>query len=237
MKTCAFIFARGGSKGVPGKNIREISGKPLLAYSIELANGIKVIDQVFVSTDDPAIAAVALRYGAEVIDRPAELARDDTPEWLAWQHAVSWLQKQGRSFEVFLSLPATAPLRNAFDVRNCLDKLEEGFDCVITMTETNRSPWFNMVKRGNEDEISLLMDGSERIVRRQDAPKAYDMTTVAYVTRPAFIMNHQGIWDGLVGGVVIPAERALDIDTELDLQIAEFLMRDISSTNKEHYAE
>ena len=83
MKTYAFVFARGGSKGVPGKNVRELAGKPLLAYSIDMAHEIEAVDKVFVSTDDPAIAAIARNYGANVIDRPEELAHDDTPEWLA----------------------------------------------------------------------------------------------------------------------------------------------------------
>ncbi len=83
MKTFAFIFARGGSKGVPGKNIPDLHGKPLLAYSIDMAHKIDEISRVVVSTDDNNIAAVAIEYGAEVINRPHELAQDDTPEWLA----------------------------------------------------------------------------------------------------------------------------------------------------------
>ena len=83
MKTYAFVFARGGSKGVPGKNIRELAGKPLLAYSIDMAHEIEAVDKVFVSTDDPAIAAIARNYCANVIDRPEEVAQDNTPEWMA----------------------------------------------------------------------------------------------------------------------------------------------------------
>ena len=94
MKTYAFIFARGGSKRVPGKNIRILAGKPLLAYSIEQAGEIESVEKIFVSTEDPAIAEVAREYGADVIDRPEKLARDDTPEWLAWQQAVEWVQKK-----------------------------------------------------------------------------------------------------------------------------------------------
>jgi N,N'-diacetyl-8-epilegionaminate cytidylyltransferase len=232
MKTYAFVFARGGSKGVPGKNIRELAGKPLLAYSLKLAHELDAVEKVFVSTDDEAIADVARRYGAQVIERPSELAQDDSAEWRAWQHAVKWVKEHDDSFEVFLSLPTTAPLRNAHDVNQCLEKLEDGFDCVVTMTNTSRSPWFNMVKSNAEGELTLLVQGGGRIARRQDAPEAYAMSTVAYVVRPDFVLKHRGIWDGLVGGVLIPAERALDIDTELDLELAEFFMQRWSVTGK-----
>ena len=224
MKTYAFVFARGGSKSLPGKNIQILRGKPLLAYSIALANEISMVEKVFVSTDDSDIANVAREFGAEVIDRPEELAQDDSPEWEAWQHSVNWVHERGDSFELFLSLPTTSPLRNINDVNRCLQKMEEGFDCVITMTETNRSPWFNMVKMKSDASINLLLGGNEHIKRRQDAPKIYDMSTVAYVTSPDFILQNNKIWDGKVGGVIIKTERAIDIDTELDFKIAEALL-------------
>lgn len=220
----AFVFARGGSKGVPGKNIRPLDGKPLLAHSINVARRVGAISKVFVSTDDEAIAEVAAAYGAEVIHRPEELAQDDSPEWLAWRHALDWLTARGDACDVFVSLPATAPLRSAGDVQACLDALDEQTDIVVTMTETTRSPWFNMVRRDGE-HVSLLMDGEKAYARRQDVPKAYDMTTVAYVTRPAFIRRAGGVFEGRVKGVLVPNERALDIDTELDLLVAEALVR------------
>ena len=120
MKTYAFIFARGGSKGVPGKNIKEICGKPLIAYSIEIAKEIEYIEKIYVSTEDDNIANVAKKYGADIIPRPHNLAQDDSPEWLAWQHAVKWLGEKGESFDIFVSLPATSPLRNKKDITQCL---------------------------------------------------------------------------------------------------------------------
>ena len=225
MKTYAFVFARGGSKGVPGKNTRDLAGRPLLAHSIQLALEISTVEKVFVSTDDADIANVARKYGAEVIDRPEELALDDSPEWKAWQHAVKWVYESGDSFEVFLCLPTTSPLRNRNDVNQCLKTLDEGIDIVVTLTDTNRSPWFNMVKRESDGSYNLLLGGNEHIKRRQESPTIYDMTTVAYVTRPAFILNNDKIWDGKVGGVVVPPKRAIDIDTEFDLLIANFLFQ------------
>jgi CMP-N-acetylneuraminic acid synthetase len=227
MKTFAFIFARGGSKGVPGKNIKEICGKPLLAYAIEIAQSVDRIEKIFVSTEDENIATVAKEFGAEIIPRPNNLAQDDSPEWLAWQHAIKWLGNAGQSFDTFVSLPATSPLRNKKDITKCLNSLNEETDLVIGVTEAARSPWFNMVKQDNDGYLKVLMRNENKYIRRQDTPKIYDMTTIAYVSRPEFIMNKNGGFDGRVKGVEIPPERALDIDTEFDFEIAEFLMRKV----------
>ena len=134
MKTFAFIFARGNSKGVPGKNIRNLAGKPLLAYSIIMAQNIDEISRVFVSTDNQDIAKIGIKYGAEIINRPVELARDDSPEWLAWRHAIEWLENREEYFDCFVSLPATSPLRNENDVIRCLNRLDEQTDIVVTIT-------------------------------------------------------------------------------------------------------
>ena len=223
MKTFAFIFARGGSKGVPGKNIRILGGKPLIAWSIEIAREISEIDRIIVSTDDENIAAVGKEFGAEIIKRPFLLAQDDTPEWLAWQHAVDWLENNGEYFDRFVSLPTTSPTRSKEDVSGCLNLLDDKTDVVVTMTETTRSPFFNMVREEN-GFVKLLVDSNKTYSRRQDTPKAFDMTTVAYVTRPEFIKRNQSIFDGMVKSLVIPGERAIDIDTKLDFEIAEMLI-------------
>jgi CMP-N-acetylneuraminic acid synthetase len=224
LKTFAFVFARGGSKGVPGKNIRRFSGQPLLAYALDIAKKIHEVSSIFVSTEDLQIAKIARKWGAVVIDRPVELAQDESSEWLAWQHAVDWVKEHHGDFERFVSLPATSPLRNENDVQACLNALDDETDMVITTTETNRSPWFNMVRVGEDNHISLLFEGDKKFVRRQDVPKAYDMTTVAYVTRPSFIMLESGVLNGRTKAVMIPTERAIDIDTEFDWEIAEYLM-------------
>ena len=232
MRKFAFIFARGGSKGVPGKNIKEICGKPLIAYSIEIAQEIKSIDKIFISTEDDNIAAVAKEYGANIIPRPNNLAHDDSPEWLAWQHAIKWLEEKGESFDVFISLPATSPLRNKKDITQCIKTFNEETDLVIGVTEAARSPWFNMVQQDSDGFLKVLMGNEKTYIRRQDTPKIYDMTTIAYVTRPEFIMKATGGFDGKVKGVEIPPERAVDIDTELDFEIAEFLMNKVKNSNR-----
>jgi N-acylneuraminate cytidylyltransferase len=227
MKATAFIFARGGSKGLPGKNIRALGGKPLIAWSIEHALAVKRIERIFVSTDSEEIATVARDHGAEVpFIRPAEFARDSSPEWQAWQHALNYLSDTGGALpEAMVSVPTTAPLRKPLDIDNCLDEYEKGdADMVITVTEAHRNPYFNMVKVNSDGTVGLVIPPQSAITRRQDAPMVYDMATVAYVARPEFVMTHDGIFDGKVRAVLVPAERAIDIDTLLDFQIAECLM-------------
>lgn len=224
MKIYGFIFARGGSKGVPRKNIRLLGGKPLIAHSIESGRKSGILDRIIVSTDDEEIAAVAREYGAEVpFMRPSELALDTSPEWDAWRHAVSNVDP----FDTFVSLPATAPLRSPADIRLCVKTFSEdagGCDVVITCKNAARHPSFNMIRMDDQGVAKLLMPLDKPVIRRQDVPKVYDMTTVAYVLSPKFIMNNSSIFKGNVKAVVIPEERALDIDTLLDFQFAEFLL-------------
>lgn len=225
MKIYAFIFARGGSKGVPGKNIKNLSGLPLIAYSIKLAQSISEVEKIFVSTDDIEIAEVASKYGAEIINRPAELAQDTSSEWGAWRHAVNYVTEKYGIFDIFLSLPTTAPLRNKDDVINCLDAINEDVDVVITISESHNNPHFNMVKIDENGRTQLFNTTVKKIVRRQDVPEAFNITTVAYVTRPSFILDKYGIFEGNVHSVRVPQERAIDIDTHLDFKIAELLIK------------
>lgn len=224
MSIYAFIFARGGSKGLPGKNIKLLGGIPLIGHSINLARQMSGIKKIFVSTDSDEIAAVSESFSVEVIKRPEELASDTASEWLAWQHAIQYLHTRGESFDVFLSLPTTSPLRGTTDVQQCLAALDDRTDMVVTVTPASRSPYFNMVVRG-EDGCSEVVIHDDTIRRRQDAPTVYDMTTVAYVSRPKFILNHSGVFAGKVKSVIVPKERAVDIDDGFDFMVAEALYR------------
>ena len=148
MISYAFIFARGGSKGLPGKNIKPLLGKPLIQYSIEIALQISDITKVFVSTDDVDIAEVSSSSGAIVIERPVELSQDDSPEWEAWKHAISWVKERYGDFEGFISLPATSPLRSVKDVESAIYRRSDvGADICIAITPASRNPYFNMVKQ------------------------------------------------------------------------------------------
>ncbi|MBS9761729.1 MULTISPECIES: cytidylyltransferase domain-containing protein [Pseudomonas] len=228
----AFVFARGNSKGLPGKNIKLLGGKPLLARSIEVAKALPQISKVFVSTDCEAIASVARQYGAEVIERPDELATDHASEWHAWQHAIRYLESRGEHFDLFVSLPATSPLRSKEDVLRCLEAVKAEVDVVVTVTEAARSPYFNMVVRDDEG-LSSLVCADRTFHRRQDAPKVYDMTTVAYVVRPEFVLQQEKLFAGTVSSVIVPRERAVDIDDIYDFKLAEIFLAEAELKNVE----
>ena len=225
----AFIFARGGSKGLPRKNLLLLAGKPLIVHSIDVARAIPRVSRVIVSTDDEEIADVARAAGADVpFLRPAELAYDTTPEWMAWQHAVRTVREQGGSVDVFLSLPPTSPLRVPADVDCCLDAFfSSSADIVITVRAAERNPYFNMVRKEADGTVRLAVEGIFH--RRQDAPALYDMTTVGYVARPDFILKAQRLFEGTVRAVQIPRERALDIDTQFDLDVGNALAGTVSA--------
>lgn len=228
-QVCAFIFARGGSKGLPNKNILPLGGIPLIVHSINAARKCDQVKGIYVSTDSDIIAEVASDAGAHIIQRPSDLASDSSPEWLSWQHAISEVRSTGVAFDTFLSLPSTSPLRSADDINRCLDALQPGIDIVVTMTHARRSPWFNMVSMNESGTINLLLS-DKNICRRQDAPECYDLTTVAYVAKPDFILSASSIWHGTVAGVLIPPERAIDIDSSFDLEMAQLIYQHNIST-------
>ena len=227
MRTAAFIFARGGSKGLPDKNIKLLDGKPLIAYSIELAKQLSFIDSVIVSTDSHDIAEVAKQFGAEVpFIRPQELAQDDSPEWLSWQHACEYVSSNYSSFDTFISLPTTAPLRKAVDVQKAYDFYnEKTFDTVITSVEAKFNPYFTLIKQA-ENGVVELFNQDEKVTRRQDAPKALGIVPVCYITSPSFIMKHSSLWDGSIGTVEVDPLSAIDIDDASDFYMAELIAKD-----------
>ena len=230
MKNYAFIFARGGSKGLPGKNIRPLAGKPLIHYSIDTAKKCPSIDEVFVSTDDTAIAEIARQAGAIVIERPLVLASDTSPEWLSWRHGVEWVENHYGRFQYFVSLPATRPLRNVSDVEGAIAKLKNSLaDICISVTPASRSPYFNMVKILDGDTCELVMKPEGTVTRRQDAPDVFDITTVVYITTPGFIKKKDNLFAGIVTSVVVPRDRAVDIDDIYDFRLAEAIVSEIKN--------
>ena len=228
MDLVAFIFARGGSKGLPGKNIRLLNGKPLIGWAIEQTKAVKSIRRIIVSTDSLEIARVSREYGAEVpFIRPPELAMDASPEWMAWRHGLSYLQEtEGKLPAAMISVPSTAPLRLSLDIENCIDEFFKGSaDAVISVTDPHRNPYFNMVTTNLDGTVGLVNPPQSNITRRQDAPIVFDMATVCYVIDPEFVFRNKSVFEGRVKAVYVPPERAIDIDTLLDFQIAESLLK------------
>jgi len=226
MKYIILICVREGSKGLPGKNIKPLNGIPLIGWTINIAKQINRASRIIVSTDSEEIAKLALDYGAEApFMRPKELAQDNSPEWLVWRHAIDYIENNDfEPFDAIIVLPVTAPLRSSDDINACINLFEEGMsDSIITVSSSYRSPYFNMIVNNNE-YASLVISPKSKVTRRQDAPEVFDMTTVAYVVSKNFVKNHNGIFEGKVKSVIIPRERAIDIDNLMDFKIAECLL-------------
>jgi len=213
---------------VPGKNIRHLAGRPLIAYAIEAALDSKFVERVIVSTDSEHIAEVARSYGAEVpFLRPLELAQDRSPEWLAWRHAIRQFEASADSqkLDIFLSVPTTSPLRVASDLDGCIQTLlDNDADLVFAVTPSERNPYYNMVELSPDGYAHLVIPKKEKIDSRQSAPPVYSIVTVAYAARPEFILRADTMFEGKLKTWLVPPERAVDIDTELDFELAEFLM-------------
>lgn len=228
MRRLCTVCARGGSKGVPGKNIRPINGKPLIAWTIEAALASGLFEAVAVSSDDDAILAAGLAAGADiVIKRPAELATDESGKIPAIAHAVRHVEaERGVAFDTLVDLDATSPLRSVDDITGAVALLESrNVSNVITAAPARRSPYFNQVEEAGDGVVRLSKGLSGAVVRRQDAPRVFDMNASIYVwnrdrfhANPA-VFNH----DTLL--YEMPEERSHDIDTDLDFQIVEMLMR------------
>jgi CMP-N,N'-diacetyllegionaminic acid synthase len=225
MSIIATICARGGSKGVPRKNIKNILGKPLIQYTIDQALACEKISGVYVSTDDEEIAEVARQAGAAVpFIRPEELATSGAAKVPVVQHLVKWLTENGVKVEVIVDLDPTSPLRTVSDISSCIDLLKRDVDIVITGYESTKNPYFNMVEYKSDGSIQLVCAGSN-VVSRQTAPKVYAMNASIYVWHIDSLFA-KGLWDGVAKLYIMPEDRSVDIDTALDFKLVELLMQE-----------
>lgn len=223
----AFIFARAGSKGVKNKNLRIVNGKSLLQRTIECAQQTQAFDAVIVSSNCPNILNAAESHGAQIIKRPTELCDDNSPELDSWKHAIRHFTSHhdAKPDDVFVSVPCTAPLRLPSDITKVLSEYRKKQPKIaIAITATNHSPYFNMVKKESDGRVKIV-NNSGQFNRRQDVPPMYNITTVAYVIKFKDILERDRTLCDDTLGVEISPENALDIDTELDLKIAEALLQ------------
>ncbi|MBU0633191.1 acylneuraminate cytidylyltransferase family protein [bacterium] len=222
------ICARGGSKGVKNKNIKVLNAKPLIAYTIEQAKASGLFEHVVISTDSDEIAEIAKKYGAEVFfKRSAEMASDTAGKLDVIRDAfVRSEEHYGKSFEYLIDLDATAPLRSVEDIVNSLKQfIENDNENLITAMPSRRSPYFNLVEVDKNGKVELSKKLESSVVRRQDAPKSYDMNASIYIWKRDTILNEKSLFLEKTGLYVMPEERSIDIDNELDFEFVEFLMR------------
>lgn len=226
MKRLCTICGRGGSKGVPGKNVRFLAGRPLIAWTVLQAKASGLFERICVSTDAKEIRDAALSAGADqAIDRPAEMATDDAAKVMAIHHAVLAAERSaGHGFDTIVDLDATAPLRLSQDITGAVKLLEESAaTSVITGSPARRSPYFNLVERRGDGTLSLSKRLATPVVRRQDAPACFDMNASIYVwRRDGFVADPRVFYDD-TRLYEMPVERSYDIDHELDFLIVAML--------------
>lgn len=223
--TIATICARGGSKGVPRKNVRPFAGKPLIAHTIEQALACPSIEAVYVSTDDDEIAAVAQECGACVpYRRPAELATDNAAKIPVIEHLVGYLEAQGRATAVVVDLQPTSPLRTQADLAAAIGLADQA-DLIVTVTEPSHNPYYSMVEV--QPDGTLRVCKPAEFVRRQDVPAVWGLNGSIYVWQRAALARAaaEGFWSVGIRPSIMPRWRSVDIDDEFDFELAEWLYR------------
>jgi len=225
----AQICARGGSKGVPGKNIRPLLGKPLIAHTIRQAKSCGLFAAVSVSSDSEEILEVSRKWGADfAVRRPADLAADETPKIRAMRHCAGETERLlGKAARTVVDLDATSPLRTAGDIAGAVRMLEErGVSNVLTGAPARRSPYFNLVETDARGVARLCKPPAVPVARRQDCPRCYDMNASIYVwKREALLKDDDRMFREDTLFYVMPEERSWDVDSELDFEIVEMIAK------------
>lgn len=222
-KILAVIPARGGSKGVPRKNIRDLAGKPLIGWTIEEAKKSKYIDRLILSSEDDEIIEVAKQFGCEVpFKRPIELAQDDTPGIEPVLNAIEYCP----GYDYVVLLQPTSPLRTVEDIDGCIEKLlSSGKDFCVSVTEPNKSPFW-MYTLENENMVPLIAQ-DKLVARRQDLPKVYALNGAVYIGNCNSLKISQSFLTENTTAYIIPEMRSIDIDNQIDFMICEMFLSDL----------
>lgn len=222
----AVIPARGGSKGIPRKNIKELNGKPLIGYAIEEASKSKYIDKLIVSTEDKEIAQVSKQLGAEIpFLRPMELAADDTPGIKPILHAVNWFNEKGCTFDYIICLQCTSPFRKVEQIDEAIEKLvNEDVDSIVSICESEVSPFW--MKRIENGIMKDFLSDIQFYPRRQDTPKIYRLNGAIYIAKLEILLKNKNWYTKNTLAYVMDRKSSIDIDDMIDFKFAEFLMKE-----------
>ncbi len=226
MNTLVIIPARGGSKGIPHKNIKPLDGKPLIYYTIDVARQIVSDEDICISTDDAEIIKCVEDYGLKVpFVRPAELASDTAGTYEVLLHALDFYEKQGKQYDVVLLLQNTSPFRTAEQVKEALNIYTSDVDMVVSVNETKTNPYYNCVEEGPDGFLKKTLD-STMLTRRQDAPITYEYNGAIYVMNVEKLKAmHYGKFTKIVK-YVMDELHSVDLDTMLDWKYAEFIINE-----------
>lgn len=220
----AIIPARGGSKGIPRKNIRMIAGKPLIAWTIEEGKKSKFIDRLIISTDDEEIASIAKSYGCDVpFLRPKELAKDDTPGIAPVIHAIETLPQQ---YNYVMLLQPTSPLRTVVDVDGCLQECvrTKAPFCVSVVQPDKKPHW--MYIRNKDGKLQPLLSEQKFVMRRQDLPLVYALNGAVYIAKTEWVRETKSFLSDQTVGFIMEKSSSLDIDDEMDFEICDHLLKE-----------
>lgn len=230
MRICV-IGARGGSEGLPDKNVRELLGKPLIVWSIEQARSSGLFDRVIVSTDSKEIAKVSATAGAEIpFVRPASLSDSKAGKFGVWKHALDACELHfGEVYDTYVDLDCTNPLRDVSDIQAAVRQFEsvrlDGVDAVFSVCDARKNPYFNLVEPNEDGNLQMCKRSDDTVIRRQDAPTVYEHVASIYVLASDYIKRANHLLDGRTRGYIIGVDKSFDIDSELDFRIVENLMK------------
>jgi len=228
MRSICTICARGGSKGVVGKNARELLGKPLLAWTIEQAKQTGLFEVIAFSSDSDPLLEAALTAGADIaVKRPDVMATDTAPKLPAIRHCLEQvIVHTGKTPEILVDLDVTSPLRLPSDITGAIELLRKsGARNVITGAPARRSPYFNLVEARADGTVGLSKVAEPPVLRRQDAPRCFDMNASIYAWRVVAFLENPSVFYPDTHLFEMPEERSLDIDSDLDFTLVELLLR------------
>lgn len=220
-KILAIIPARGGSKGVPRKNVRDLAGKPLISWTIEEAKKSKYIERLILSSEDDEIIEVAKQYGCEVpFKRPIGLAQDDTASIDVILHTI----EQCPNYDYVVLLQPTSPLRTVVDIDGCIEKLLNSHaPSCVSVTEPEKSPYWMYTLE--DEKLKPLIEQDKQATRRQDLPNVYALNGAVYVAKVEYLLKGNLFLTKDTQSYIMPQDRSYDIDTEMDFRICEFLQQ------------
>jgi len=227
MTVLCTIATRGGSKGIPGKSLRQLNGQPLISYTMEQARNLNIYDKVMLSTDSPEIAQFGAKSGIDSwFIRPNHLATDSAPKVPVIRHALVESEKYyGMRFDVVVDLDITSPLRSDEDVIGALTKFSErGYKVLFAVCEARKNPYFNMVELDG-GEVRLVKGSGSLVTCRQGAPEVFEIHASIYIWERDTLLTQDSLFTKGAGIYVVPQERSMDIDSQLEWTLVEHLLQ------------
>ena len=214
-----FIFARGGSKEIKNKNIIKIKKIILIVYKINFAKNLRV-KNVFISTDSKKIKNAGIKNNTHIIDRPKNLATDNSSEIYSWKHAINWYERKfKKKLKIFISLPTTSPLRKKKDFLNALKLFKKSkCDMIVAIYKPNHYPSFNIVKKLGKNNIKIY-ENSPKTTSRQKVNNIFNISTCFYIAKRDYILKTKNLFSGRIKGIEVNEENAFDLDTKFKLKI------------------